>query len=97
MNEYLAYSCATAAELNQVLEQDSVDLALLEAVGEILEALIMGEPAEDMYYYEEGAIVCLNYLKHLLKQLSLVELPHLRRHDRMTIGYLSPHFCPKCI
>jgi hypothetical protein len=97
MNEYLAYSCATAGELNQVLEQDSVDLASLEAAGGILEALIMDGPAEDIHCYEKGAIVCLNYLKHLLKQLSLVELPHLRRHARMTIGYLSPHFCPKCI
>ncbi|NUF48980.1 hypothetical protein [Gilliamella sp. ESL0250] len=78
MNEYLAYTCATTGELNQGLEQDYVDLPLLESAGEILEALIMGGPAEDMHCYEEGAIVCLNYLKHLLKLPSLAKLPPLR-------------------
>lgn len=74
MYEYLAYTCATAGELNQVLEHDVDDLPLLICIGEILEALIMGGPAEDMHDYNEGATVCLNYVKQLVKLPSLVDL-----------------------
>ena len=73
MYEYLAYTCATAGELNQVLEHDVDDLPLLICIGEILEALIMGGPAEDMHDYNEGATVCLNYVKQLVKLPSLVD------------------------
>lgn len=78
MYEYLAYTCATAGELNKVLEHDIDDLPLFTCIGEILEALIMGGPAEDMRDYQEGAIVCLNYLKQLLKQSSLLDITILR-------------------
>ncbi len=59
MYEYLAYTCATAGDLQTALAQPSVDIALLVATGEMIEALIMGGPAEDMHDYEAGASVCL--------------------------------------
>lgn len=68
MYEYLAYTCATAGDLQTALAQPSVDMALLVATGEVIEALIMGGPAEDMHDYDAGASVCLCYLIQLQKQ-----------------------------
>ncbi|GAA5113565.1 hypothetical protein GCM10023211_21890 [Orbus sasakiae] len=68
MYEYLAYTCATAGDLQTALAQPSVDMALLVATGEMIEALIMGGPAEDMRDYDQGASVCLCYLAQLQKQ-----------------------------
>ena len=78
MNEYLAYTCAVAGELDKVLEQESIDNELISSIGEILEALINGGPAEDIYCYDVAAQVCANYLTHLLKQPNLVDLNILR-------------------
>ena len=78
MNEYLAYTCAVAGELDKVLEQESIDNELISSIGEILEALINGGPAEDIYCYDVGAQVCASYLTHLLKQPNLVDLNILR-------------------
>lgn len=77
MYEYLAYTCATAGELKIALEHESVDMPLLISTGDILEALIMGGPAEDMHDYNDGAIVCLYYLTQLQK-LPLTDLNILR-------------------
>lgn len=77
MFEYLAYTCATAGELKTALEKASVDMPLLTSTANILEALIMGGPAEDMHDYDEGASVCLSYLAQLQKQ-PLADLSILR-------------------
>lgn len=68
MNEYLAYTCATAGDLQTALAQPSVDMELLIAAGEMIDALILGGPAKDMSHYDEGAVVCLSYLTQLQKQ-----------------------------
>ena len=77
MYEYLAYTCATAGDLQTALAQPSVDIALLVATGEMIEALIMGGPAEDMHDYEAGANVCLCYLAQLA-QHQLTDINTLR-------------------
>lgn len=77
MYEYLAYTCATAGELLAELMQESIDLPLLISTGEIIEALVMGGPAEDMHDYEDGAKVCQYYVEHLEKH-ALTDIAILR-------------------
>ncbi|WP_392558837.1 hypothetical protein [Orbus mooreae] len=77
MYEYLAYTCATAGDLQTALAQPSADMALLVATGEMIEALIMGGPAEDMRDYDQGASVCLCYLTQLA-QHQLTDINILR-------------------
>ncbi len=65
MNEYLAYTCASAGGLRRELERASVDPALLRGAGDIIRALITGGPAENIDDYADGAIVVERYLQHL--------------------------------
>lgn len=77
MYEYLAYTCATAGDLQTALAQPFADMALLVATGEMIEALIIGGPAEDMRDYDEGATVCQYYVEHLQKH-ALTDIAILR-------------------
>ena len=65
MYEYLAYTCATSGGLLGALSQETVDQELLTASGEIIEALIMGGPAESIDDYDDGAIAVDLYLDHI--------------------------------
>lgn len=65
MNEYLAYTCATAGGLREALARARVDDALLKGAGDIIVALINGGPAEDMDDYADGAAVVEDYVRHL--------------------------------
>jgi len=65
MNEYLAYTCASAGGLRRELERESVDPALLRGAGDIIRALITGGPAENIDDYADGAVVVERYLQHL--------------------------------
>jgi hypothetical protein len=65
--EYLAYPCATGGGLLAALEQDHVDDDLLLSAAEIIQALIVGGPAENIDNYDDGAIVVelfLNEMQH---------------------------------
>lgn len=72
--EYLAYTCAVAGGLRRELEKDVVDPELLLGAAEILQALFVGGPAEDMNDYEDGPAVAERYLHHL------GDTPHEVRH-----------------
>jgi hypothetical protein len=63
MYEYLAYSCAVGGNLLGALQSEKIDEALLVGAGEIIEALINGGPAEDIYFYADGAKVVPLYLQ----------------------------------
>lgn len=63
--EYLAYTCAMAGGLRRELEKPSVDPELLLGAAEILQALFVGGPAEDMSDYDDGPLVAERYLHHL--------------------------------
>jgi hypothetical protein len=67
LNEYLAYTCARAGDLHGALAAEEVDDALLDAAGDLLCTLILGQggPAEGIDDYEEGAAVTQAYLRHL--------------------------------
>jgi hypothetical protein len=65
MYEYLAYIAATTGRLVEALRRDGVDRELLTAAGEILEALVMGGPAEDLDDYEDGADAVEAYLDQI--------------------------------
>ena len=65
MYEYLAYTCATTGGLLSALSEDIVDRELLTAAGEILSALIVGGPAENMDDYDDGALAVELFLGHL--------------------------------
>lgn len=63
MNEYTAYTCATAGGMKRALQDEHVDDELLTATGEIIEALLTGGPAKDMDDYDDGAAVLDEYMK----------------------------------
>lgn len=65
MYEYLAYTAATSGDLLQALHRPEVDRALLTSAGEILTALVMGGPAQDLDDYDRGADVVEQYLNLL--------------------------------
>lgn len=69
MNEYLAYTCAVAGGMVEALREDVIDDALLHGAGEILSALIVGGPAEDMSDYADGAEAAQRYLEHLSRRV----------------------------
>lgn len=62
MYEYLAYTVATTGDLTAALRRTDVDRELLTSAGEIIEALIMGGPAEDIGDIEDGPALVGAYL-----------------------------------
>jgi hypothetical protein len=80
LTEYLAFTCATAGGLFDALAEAEVQGDLLDAAGELIEALVAGGPAEDIDDYEDGAAVVELYLQHLSK----VEAPALEH--LVTVG-----------
>jgi hypothetical protein len=85
MTEYLAFTCAVAGRLCDALAEDVVPEATLDAASDLLEALLIGGPAEDIEDYEDGPRVLDHLARHLtqrerlsLRQLALV--PSLLRH-----------------
>lgn len=65
MYEYLAYTCTTVGDLRGALEAGEVDPDLLASAGELIQALIVGGPAQDIDDYDDGAAVVERYLHHL--------------------------------
>ena len=65
MYEYLAYIAATTGGLLEALRGSDVDRELLDAACEIIEALVMGGPAEDLDDWEDGADAIEAYLSVL--------------------------------
>ena len=65
MNEYLADIAATTGELATALETPHPDRAVLTAAGEIIDALLMGGPAEDIDDYDDAAIALERWLHHM--------------------------------
>lgn len=65
MYEYLAYIAATTGGLLDALRDGTPDRELLTTAGEILEALCVGGPAEDMSDYADGADAVEAYLAHM--------------------------------
>jgi hypothetical protein len=63
--EYLATTCARAGGLLSALSEDHVDRELLTAAGELIEAMIAGEPAEGIDDYEDARPVIESYLGHI--------------------------------
>jgi hypothetical protein len=70
MDEYLAYTAATSGDLVGALSRDGVDEGLLNAAGEILSALIMGGPAEDIDDYEQAPQAIELYLSLMTSRAS---------------------------
>ncbi len=68
MYEYLAYLCATTGGLVDELRKPKPDEELLKGAGDIISALIMGGPAEDMGDYAFGAEATELYLQHISRQ-----------------------------
>ncbi|MCK7553499.1 hypothetical protein MKQ70_00155 [Chitinophaga sedimenti] len=64
MYEYLAYTCALHGELHEKLDVPAIDKQLFAAAGDLLEAMIMGGPAEDINEYEFAAPAIENYVRH---------------------------------
>lgn len=83
MYEYLAYTCAVAGGLRTELSKDTVDPQLLDAAGDLIQALIMGGPAEDMNDYDDGARVAELYLRHLTLGSSPRKLQQLLAVDAL--------------
>jgi hypothetical protein len=66
MNEYLAYTCATASGLATALQSEQVTDELLQGAGEIIGALVsQGGPAQGIDDYEEAPIALEAYLRQI--------------------------------
>ena len=63
MNEYLAYTCAVKGGLREALSAARVDAELFEGASEIIQALLVGGPAEDIDDYEHAQQVISDYLR----------------------------------
>jgi hypothetical protein len=70
MNEYLAYTCATTGGLLSALSEDQVDEDLLIGAGLIIDALLIGGPAQNIDDYDDGVLVVELYLTHLASRAS---------------------------
>jgi hypothetical protein len=73
MYEYLAATCARVGGLLAALSEDRVDRGLLTAAGEIIQALIVGGPAEGIDDYEDARLVIESYLAHMASSAETVE------------------------
>ena len=65
MYEYLACTCARAGDLLLALSADDVDRGLLTSAGEIIEAIIRGNPGESIDSYEDAPAVLAAYMRHM--------------------------------
>ncbi|ROO86153.1 hypothetical protein EDD29_3716 [Actinocorallia herbida] len=61
MDEYLVHLAATTGDLHGALLEPEVDAALLDGAGDILSALALGGPAEDLTDYAEAVPVLHRY------------------------------------
>jgi hypothetical protein len=73
MYEYLAATCARGGGLLAALSEDHVDRELLTAAGEIIQALIVGGPAEGIDDYEDARPVIESYLGHMASSTETIE------------------------
>jgi hypothetical protein len=71
--EYLAATCARTGGLLAALSEDCVDQELLTAAGEIIQALIVGGPAEGIDDYEDARPVIESYLDHMASSTETIE------------------------
>jgi hypothetical protein len=65
MYEYLAHVCATTGGLLGALRDPCPDDALLRGAGDIIEALLIGGPAQDMDDYDDGAEAVMAYTERI--------------------------------
>lgn len=70
MNEYLAYTCAVGGGLRDALVAQGVDDDLLHGAGEIIDALLVGGPAQDIHDYTDAADVILRYVELVGQRVS---------------------------
>lgn len=71
MDEYLACVCARTGRLDEALNQQFVDDALLDGAADIIHALITGGPAEGIDDYAESANACEAYVNHVWSRRNL--------------------------
>lgn len=74
MYGYTAHTCAVAGDLRGAMEPEAIDPALFGAAGDLIEALLLGGPAETMDEYPDGAIVVERYLHHVPDHATSVRL-----------------------
>jgi hypothetical protein len=74
MDEYLAYTCATAGHLVDALRAAQIDDALLEGAAGILTALARGGPAEDLADYAHAEVVVASWLAHVRRHAFTLEI-----------------------
>jgi len=82
MDEYLACICARTGRLDKALKQKPVDDALLDGAADIIHALIMGGPGEDIDDYAQAADACHGYLDCVLARRNL-GLRHFLAVDKL--------------
>lgn len=73
MYEYLAYIAATTGDLAAALKGPDVDRELLTAAGQVLSALVMGGPAEDLDDYEQGATAVEAFIGHMTSRADTLD------------------------
>lgn len=86
MNEYTAVLCASTGGLRAELEKEPPDEEVLAATGDLISAMIVGGPAEDIDDYEDGAAVVARFLD--LLQTRAKTLSHFLKVDFLR-GFLA--------
>jgi hypothetical protein len=76
VNNYLAVICARTGKLHEVLQEPSIDPALLDSSADLLSAIMEGGPSADMDDYEHAAQALAGYLNHVVRALN-PKLDHL--------------------
>jgi hypothetical protein len=93
MTEEIAFIAATTGGLREALEGD-VDADLLDHAGELLRALAVGGPAEDMSDYSDGGAAMRAFARHIRHQPpTLDRIERLRTLEQYVRGWArdNPH------
>ena len=85
MNEYLAFIAATTGRLGEALAHAAPERDVLTAASDILEALLIGGPAEDIDDYGEAPVAIARWLHHMDNRVENIG-------DLLTIQSVR-HFC----
>ena len=84
MNEYLAYIAATTGNLAAALAEPAPEPAVLAAARDIIDALLVGGPAEDISDYRDAPLALSRWLGHVERGTGTVG-------DFMTIQAIKLH------
>jgi hypothetical protein len=76
MDEYLAFTCASAGDLAGTVASETIDDELIDGACRILGALLAGGPAEDIEGYPQGVFAMKHLVRHLITECNSLARLH---------------------